>query len=71
MVLSEMSDRAYTNDLPAVEEILADPAVSFWLTTAPRSALPRDPVDTANNADLLARLLELRCRNILKYSTRV
>lgn len=59
-----MSDRATADNLPAIEEILADPAVSFWLSTALRLALSRDPVDAANDADLLARLLERRCRNI-------
>jgi len=70
MVLPEMNDRASTDDLPAIEKILADPAASFWLSTALRSALSRDPVDAANDAALLARLLERRCRNILENSTR-
>jgi hypothetical protein len=44
---------------------LRDPAASFWLKDALRSALSRDPVDAANDAELLARLLEERCRSIL------
>jgi hypothetical protein len=49
----------------APEDILRDPAASFWLKDALRSALSRDPVDAANDAELLARLLEERCRSIL------
>jgi len=66
-----MSDDAKDGDLPTIDEILGDPAASFWLKGALRSALSRDPVDAANDADLLAQVLELRCRNILKNSTPV
>ena len=37
--------------------ILADPAASRWLRDALRSALVRDPVDAANEAEVLARVL--------------
>ena len=37
--------------------ILADPATSRWLRDALRSALVRDPVDAANEAEVLARVL--------------
>jgi hypothetical protein len=66
-----MRDHAKDGDLPTIDEILGDPAASFWLKAALRSALSRDPVDAANDADLLAQVLELRCRNILKNSTPV
>ena len=66
-----MSDDAKDGDLPTIDEILGDPAASFWLKGALRSALSRDPVDAANDADLLAQVLELRCRSILKNSTPV
>jgi hypothetical protein len=65
-----MSDDAKDGDLPTIDEILADPAASFWLKAALRSALSRDPVDAANDADVLAHVLELRCCN-LKNSTPV
>jgi AbrB family looped-hinge helix DNA binding protein len=32
-------------ELPTIEEVLRDPAASFWLKDALRSALSRDPVD--------------------------
>ena len=53
------------DELPEIEQVLADPAASFWLKAALRSSLSRDPVDAANDSDILARLLEQRCRTIL------
>ena len=55
-------------ELPTIEEVLGDPAASFWLKNALRSALARDPVDAANDAEILARLLDRRCRSILNGS---
>ena len=40
-----------------VGAVLADPAASQWLKTALRRALTRDPVDAANDAEMLAALL--------------
>ena len=37
-----MSDGPSAADLPGIDEVLADPAASFWLKTALRSALCRD-----------------------------
>ena len=53
-----------TDDLPTIEEVLRDPAASLWLRNALRAALVRDPVDAANDAEILARLLDRRCRSI-------
>ncbi len=47
-------------------DVLRDPAASAWLKDVLRSALARDPVDAANDADVLARLLEERCRLMLR-----
>jgi len=47
---------------------LVDPAASRWLKTALRSALCRDPVDAAHDSEILARLLEERCNQILSGS---
>ena len=57
--------------LPPIPEILADPAASSWLKNALREALSRDPVDAANDAEILAKLLDRRCREILNALTRV
>ena len=48
-----------------IAQVLADPAASFWLKDALRSALTRDPVDAANDAAVLAQLLHQRCQEIL------
>src|SRR5438067_2442825 len=55
-------------ELPQIDEVLRDPAASFWLKDALRSALERDPVDAANDARVLARLLNRRSRAILSES---
>lgn len=49
-----------------IAQVLADPAASFWLKNALRSALARDPVDAANDAEALFRLLDERCQQILR-----
>jgi len=54
-----------TDDLPSIEEVLRDPAASLWLRNALRAALVSDPVDAANDAEILARLLDRRCRSMI------
>lgn len=54
------------HELPTIEEILRDPSASFWLKAVLRSALARDPVDAANDAEVLALLLDRRCRSMLR-----
>jgi hypothetical protein len=51
--------------LPSIEEVLSDFSASFWLKNALRAALTRDPVDAAHDSEVLAWLLEQRCRSIL------
>jgi hypothetical protein len=53
------------SELPSIDEVLVDPAASLWLKSALRSALSRDPVDAANDSEILARLLGLRCDQLL------
>ena len=65
---SGMSNGPTAGDLPSIDEVLVDPAASFWLKTALRSALGRDPVDAAHDSEILARLLEERCDKILSGS---
>jgi hypothetical protein len=60
-----MCDDLGAGDLPSIDEILADPAASFWLKRALRSALCRDPVDAACDSEILARLLGRRCDALL------
>ena len=65
---SWMSKGTTADDLPSIDEVLGDSAASFWLKTALRSALGRDPVDAAQDSEILARLLEERCDKILSGS---
>jgi hypothetical protein len=51
--------------LPTTDEVLADPAASHWMKQALSSALRRDPVDAANDAEILAQLLDKHCRDVL------
>jgi hypothetical protein len=60
-----MTQAAPAADFPEIEKILQDPAASDWLKASLRSALSRDPVDAANDSELLALLLKRRCRRIL------
>ena len=41
----------------AVQKVLADPTASYWLKDALAAAMARDPVDAANDAEVLARIL--------------
>jgi len=45
--------------------VLADPAASYWIKDALRSALDRDPVDAVNDAEVLAKILKHKVKNIL------
>jgi hypothetical protein len=63
-----MRDGLRAADLPRIDEVLADPAASYWLKTALRSALCRDPVHAANDSEIPARLLEEWCDQILSES---
>ncbi len=56
-------------ELPTIDQVLADPSASFWLRNALLAALSRDPVDAANDAEVLTRLLDRRCREILEENS--
>ncbi|HSG21509.1 MAG TPA: hypothetical protein VLA64_00975 [Azonexus sp.] len=43
-----------------IERLVSDPGVSFWLRDALLSALQRDPVDAANDAEMLFAVLDKR-----------
>jgi hypothetical protein len=48
------------NSIPTVQQLLDNSSVSFWLKDALRSALNRDCVDAAHDAELLAKVLKSR-----------
>jgi 3'-phosphoadenosine 5'-phosphosulfate (PAPS) 3'-phosphatase len=56
------------NQVPSLEQVLADRAASSWIKQCLRSALARDPVDAANDAEVLACLLDKRCQKIFSAS---
>ena len=41
-------------------KVTEDPAASYWLKNALIEAINRDPVDAAQDAEVLARILKLR-----------
>jgi tRNA isopentenyl-2-thiomethyl-A-37 hydroxylase MiaE len=55
-----------TQFLPTIPEVLADPCSSYWLKDTLRSALKRDIVDAANDAQVLAEVLADRCENLTR-----
>ncbi len=50
---------------PPPEQILADPAASFWLKEALKKALSRDPVDALNDAEILTAVLQARLNQLM------
>jgi hypothetical protein len=54
-----------TAQAPTAEDVIADEATSFWLKSALRTALERDPVEALNDAIVLATALEVRLRYML------
>lgn len=53
------------NNTEQIQAVLRDPAASDWLRRALLQAVNRDPVDAANDAELLARLLSDRSTAVL------
>lgn len=48
--------------MKTIDDVLNDPATSNWLKAVLQSALLRDPVDAANDASMLAKLLDENAR---------
>jgi hypothetical protein len=51
-----------------IRRIIANPTFSDWFRCALQTALERDPVDAANDAGLLALVLDKRASGILARS---
>lgn len=51
-----------------IQKTLANKSTSAWLKQALESALKRDPVDAANDAEVLTELLARRCDLLLQGS---
>ena len=50
---------------PTIAQVLDDPAASDWLKACLRTALTRDPVDAATDAETLLRLLDAHAQETL------
>lgn len=49
-----------TSNDKEIERLLKDRGISFWLKNALKAALPRDPCDAANDAEVLFSVLDKR-----------
>lgn len=49
-----------THQIPTIEQIVADPATSYWLKNALKQAIARDPVDALHDAMSLTTILSRR-----------
>jgi len=65
--LKVMAMESMQGHMNAAADVLTDPSASDWLRDALRSALERDPVDAANDAEALARVLRERCDRMLGH----
>jgi hypothetical protein len=63
MLLNEQRSRQLER---TAEELLADPATPNWVVRALRSALDRDPVKAAGEAEVMARVLARRADQVLE-----
>jgi hypothetical protein len=50
--------------------VLASPATSYWLRSAIKAALARDPVDALNDALVLVAVLDGHLREVLDVDAR-
>jgi hypothetical protein len=51
--------------VPSPEQILDDPAASYWLKQAVHAGLRRDPVDVASDAQILSDVFSARALAVL------
>jgi hypothetical protein len=52
---------------PTIQKVLNSPSTSYWLKNALDSALNRDVVDAAYDAQLLADLLKSRMNQTIRH----
>lgn len=64
LVVSETRANYQVSNAPTVESVIASPATSHFLRNALLSCLDRDPVDAANDAEILAKLLRERADQV-------
>jgi hypothetical protein len=54
--------------IPTIKELLASPHSSEWLRKCLISAMTRDPIDAAHDAEMLAQILSSRAEKMLSTS---
>lgn len=59
-----------TSLIPTADEVLRNPAISYWLKDALLAALERDPVQAANDAQLLFDILDAHASVVVERSIR-
>jgi len=59
-VIPDPTDFTPTKVVPSADVVLQDPTVSYWLKNALATALQRDPVKAALDAQLLFEVLDAR-----------
>lgn len=55
-----------SHDSPTPEQVLSDPAASYWLKNALQTSLERDPCDALSDAEALVSVLRIRLSTILR-----
>lgn len=53
-----------------IKRICEDPSISHWFKNAMNSALQRDPVDAANDAELLSLVLTKRANDKIEEASK-
>jgi hypothetical protein len=66
--VSRKSATQRATPVPEAIDHMRDPAASYWLKDALASAMNRDPVDAALDAELLASILMRRAREVLEWA---
>jgi hypothetical protein len=61
-----LNRREFHSSQADIGRVLEDSAASYWLKDALISALSRDPVDAANDAEVLCDLLQRWCLELLE-----
>lgn len=63
-----MTSDQFENHSISLDSILSDPSASYWLKDTLRSAITRDPVDAANDAETLAQVLRAYCDKLTRQA---
>jgi hypothetical protein len=65
----QLKSRKIQNVNERIDDILKDPATSYWLKESLTTALQRDPVDASEDADLLAEVLDEQAKDVTQQQS--